>query len=119
MPDTDTTINAYIEMWNEPDPQRRRELAAQVVTEHASYLDPVMAGEGVDGIATMIGAAQQQFAGLTFALHTGPDVHHDRVRFSWSLAADGGDPVAIGTDFATVTDDGRMSAITGFLDLTP
>jgi hypothetical protein len=39
------------------------------------------------------------------------------VRFTWSLAAaDGGDPVAIGVDFATVADDGRMRAITGFLE---
>jgi hypothetical protein len=119
MPDTETTVSTYIEMWNETDPHRRRDLVAEVVTEDASYLDPVMASDGVDGIATMIGGAQQQFPGLTFALHAGPDVHHDRVRFSWSLAADGGDPVAIGTDFVTVTDDGRMSSITGFLDSTP
>jgi hypothetical protein len=38
------------------------------------------------------------------------------VRFSWTLSANGGDPVAIGVDFATVADDGRMQAVTGFLE---
>jgi hypothetical protein len=119
MPDTETTVNSYIAMWNETDAQRRRDLVAQVVTEDANYLDPQMAGDGIEGIAAMIGGAQQQFPGLRFALHSGPDVHHDRVRFSWSLAPDGGEPIAIGTDFVTVADDGRMRSITGFLDSAP
>lgn len=44
------------------------------------------------------------------------EVHHDRLRFSWTLAANEGDPVAIGTDFATVASDGRLSTVTGFLE---
>jgi hypothetical protein len=45
-----------------------------------------------------------------------PDAHHDRLRFSWSLAANGGAPVAVGTDYVTVSDDGRMHSVTGFLE---
>jgi hypothetical protein len=117
MSDPTQTVQSYIAMWNETDADERRELVAQTVTEDASYLDPVMAGAGIDGISEMIGGAQQQFPGHRFTLVGGPDAHHDRVRFTWSLAAaDGGDPVAIGVDFATVADDGRMRAITGFLE---
>ena len=116
MTDATTLVNTYIEMWNENDPQRRRELVARAVTEDASYLDPLMAGDGIDGISAMIAGAQQQFPGHRFTLIAGPDAHHDRVRFSWSLAPYDGDPVAVGHDFATVADDGRMRSITGFLD---
>ena len=116
MSDPTQTVQSYIAMWNETDADERRELVAQTVTEDASYLDPVMAGAGIDGISEMIGGAQQQFPGHRFTLVDGPDAHHDRVRFTWSLAADGGDPVAIGVDFATVADDGRMRTITGFLE---
>ena len=116
MADTNTVVHNYIAMWNETDPDRRRELVAQTVTHDADYVDPVMEGAGVDGIAGMIGAAQAQFPGHRFTLIAGPEAHHDRVRFTWSLAADGAAPVAIGVDFARLAGDGRMRSITGFLE---
>ena len=54
--------------------------------------------------------------GHRFTLIAGPEAHHDRVRFTWSLAADGAAPVAIGVDFARLAGDGRMRSITGFLE---
>ena len=116
MQNTDTLVDTYIAMWNETDPARRRELAARTVADDAHYVDPLMQGDGIDGISAMIGAAQGQFAGHRFALASGPDTHHDRVRFSWSLAPDSGPPVAIGVDFAVIAQDGRMRSITGFLE---
>jgi hypothetical protein len=65
----------------------------------------------------MVAGAQQQFPGHRFELSAGPDTHHDRVRFAWRLVgADGGEPVAAGVDFATLGDDGRLRAVTGFLE---
>jgi hypothetical protein len=116
MTHSDGVVGNYISMWNETDPEQRRQLVAQVVTEDATYVDPLMTGDGVDGISAMIGVAQQQYPGHRFALVAGPDAHHDRVRFSWSLAPDRGAPIAIGIDFATVAGDGRMRSITGFLE---
>jgi SnoaL-like protein len=116
MADTDTVVNNYIAMWNETDPDRRRALVAETVTEDADYVDPLMEGAGVEGISTMIGAAQAQFPGHRFTLVAGPEAHHDRVRFTWSLVADGDAPVAVGVDFASLAGDGRMRSITGFLE---
>ncbi len=110
-----SVVDTYIAAWNEGDAERRLELVAETWTEDGSYLDPLMTGEGTDGIAAMIGAAQTQFPGHRFVLATGPDAHNDVVRFSWTLnGADG--PVAAGTDFATVADDGRLRSVTGFLE---
>jgi hypothetical protein len=114
--DRHAVVSTYIAMWNETDARQRRELAARVVTEDVDYVDPLMTGSGIDGISAMIGAAQEQFPGHQFTLVSGPDDHHDRVRFSWSLASNGDAPIAIGTDFVTVADDGRMRSITGFLE---
>jgi hypothetical protein len=75
-----------------------------------------MTGDGIDGISAMIGGAQAQLPAHRFTLVAGPDVHHDRVRFTWSIAPAGGEPVAVGTDFAEIADDGRMRSITGFLE---
>jgi hypothetical protein len=116
MSDTDTLVHTYIAMWNETDADRRRELVARTVTDDADYVDPLMESAGIDGITAMIGAAQDQFPGHRFTLLSGPEHHHDRMRFSWALAADGAAPAAIGVDFASLADDGRMRSITGFLE---
>ena len=117
MTDITTIVDGYIAAWNETDPDRRRALVADTFADDASYLDPLMSGDGHDGIAAMIAGAQQQFPGHRFELSAGPDAHHDRVRFAWTLVgADGGAPVAAGVDFATVADDGRLRAVTGFLE---
>jgi hypothetical protein len=110
----------YLAAWNEREPAARLTKVAQVFAPDASYLDPMMRGSGVDGIAAMIAAAQQQFPGCRFALHGTPDGHDDVVRFSWTLAAANAPadaaPLAIGTDVATVDAEGRLVRVTGFLD---
>jgi SnoaL-like domain len=112
-----TVVEDYIAVWNEPDGERRRAIIARTFTEDAGYLDPMMSGAGHDGIDTMVAAAQRQFPGHRFVLADGPDGHHDRARFTWHLVADGHDvPAAVGTDFATVAEDGRLRAVTGFLE---
>ena len=110
-----SVVDTYIASWNEGDESRRRELVGQAFTDDARYLDPLMAGEGTDGITAMIGAAQTQFPGHRFELAFGPDAHNDVVRFAWRLVGENG-PVAGGTDFATVADDGRLRNVTGFLE---
>src|SRR3954447_9711826 len=110
------TITTYIEAWNETDGDRRRALVDRAFAADARYLDPHFAGEGQEGIAGMIGGVQEQFPGHRFELVDGPDSHHDRVRFTWHLNGPDG-PVAVGTDFATVAEDGRLAEITGFLAL--
>ena len=115
--DLNNLINHYIDAWNATDAERRRELVGAVWTEEGTYRDPLMSGSGHDGIATMIGAAQQQFPGHRFELSFGPDAHNDRVRFAWRLIGPaGGASVAAGVDFGTVADEGRLSSVTGFLE---
>ena len=110
-----SVVDTYIAAWNEGDPQRRRALVGETWTDDGTYLDPLMSGAGADEIAAMIGAAQAQFPGHRFELHFGPDAHNDVVRFAWTLTAGDG-PVARGTDFATVAEDGRLRSVTGFLE---
>ena len=122
MPDASTTdatavIDRYVAAWNETDPARRRELIARTWSEDGSYLDPLMAGDGHDGIDAMIAAVQERFPGHGFRLIGAVDHQHDRVRFAWELApADGEPPLAAGTDFGVLAGDGRLRSVTGFLD---
>ncbi|MFZ6645183.1 nuclear transport factor 2 family protein [Undibacterium sp. TJN25] len=109
--------SAYLSAWNELDAVRRRTMIAAVFTADAAYADPMACSAGHEALDGMIGAVQQQFEGLRFRLHGKQDGHHDVVRFSWALAADGAEPVAYGTDVALIAEDGRIRSVTGFLDV--
>ena len=116
MTEVTTVVDGYIAMWNETDPARRRSIIEQTWTEDASYVDPHADVAGADGLSALVSAVQQQFPEHRFVLATGPETHHDRMRFTWQLVGDGGDAIATGTDFAIVADDGRLRAVTGFLE---
>jgi hypothetical protein len=105
----------YLQAWNEADPRRRRALVGEVFAHDASYVDPLAQVAGHEGIEALIAAMQAKFSGATFAGRGAPEGHHDRIRFSWSLVL-AGRKLAEGTDLAVVAADGRLQAVTGFLD---
>ncbi len=114
------TVAGYIAAWNETDTDRRRAVIAQTWAEDGSYLDAHRDGAGHAGIDAMIAAVQQHFPGYRFRLCSGIEAHHDRVRFSWSAGAGEQAPLYFGgTDFATLAPDGRLLAVTGFIDAMP
>jgi hypothetical protein len=118
MTDAAKIADAYIALWNETDPQRRRALIGAAWTEDARYVDPVMRGEGRDQIDGLIGAVHERFPGFRFALVGQPVGHGEHVRFSWALGPEGGESLIKGTDFAVV-EGGRLQTVTGFLDQVP
>ncbi|GAB7549995.1 nuclear transport factor 2 family protein [Cupriavidus sp. 8B] len=109
----------YLAAWNETDAARRRALIVSTWTESASYVDPLMRGDGHAGIDAMIAAVQARFPGLRFSRATPVDAHGGNLRFTWELAPAGAAAVVVGTDFATVAADGRLQSMTGFIDRAP
>jgi hypothetical protein len=116
MADVATLIDGYIAMWNETDAERRRDLVERTWTDDATYVDPLMRGDGADGIDAMIAAVQEKYPGYHFELAEGPDAHGENVRFSWHLVGEATGPVATGIDFGTLGPDGRLRSVTGFLE---
>jgi hypothetical protein len=118
MTDPTTVARRYIELWNERAPARRRALLSENWTADASYVDPLMRGDGLDGIDALISGVQQRFPEFRFRLIGEPNGYGEHLRFSWGLGPDGVDSPIKGTDFAVLR-DGRISRITGFLDQVP
>jgi len=117
--DISSVIQRYIDVWNETDAVRRRQLIAEVFAEDAAYTDPLAAVRGHEGIDQFVAAAQAQFTGLHFSLGGPIDAHHDQARFTWHLGAPGAtEPVVIGFDVA-VLNNGRLGEVFGFLDKMP
>jgi hypothetical protein len=109
-------IDRYFDAWNETDTGRRRELIAATWSKDAVYVDPLLSGNGHDGIDAMIRAVHERFAHHTFRRTTDVDSFGNRLRFSWALLTPAGTPVVKGSDFGIVDPDGRLQAVTGFLD---
>ena len=47
------------------------------------------------------------------------DAHGEHMRFTWELGPAGEAALVVGTDFATVSADGRLKGMTGFIDRAP
>ena len=118
MTDHTTIASRYVDLWNERTPSRRREMLSQDWTVDASYVDPLMRGDGLDGVDALISGVQQRFPEFRFKLIGEPNGYGDNLRFWWGLGPDGVDSPIKGTDFA-VLKDGRIKSITGFLDQVP
>ena len=113
-------IDRYIAIWNETDPNKRRDLIGWAFAEDGRYQDPLLTGAGHDALDQMFAAAQAQLPGAQVTLATEPDAHHDWVRFSWALVMPGDtDSLIEGTDLGRIGEDGRFEEMIGFLDKVP
>jgi hypothetical protein len=115
-------VDLYIAMWNETDAGRRRGLIAKIWADGASYLDPVLSGEGRDGIDAMVKAAHEKYPGHRFKRTSDVNMHHDRAQFAWELGREGCPALVKGVDFATLSNEGCLKTVTGFfteLNLPP
>lgn len=111
-------VERYFAAWNQENPARRRSLIENAYTPEALHVDPMLEGQGHQGIDAVIQQVHERFPGLCFRLISEIEQHHDRLRFSWELAPREGQAVARGTDFARVSGD-RLESVTGFFDPLP
>jgi len=118
MTDFTAVAERYLDVWNETDPAKRRELIEALFSEGARYTDPLGDVTGADGIDGFVAAAQQQLGGMALRLGGQVDGHHDIARFTWHAGPEGAEPVVIGFDVIELR-DGRIDRVHGFLDRMP
>jgi ketosteroid isomerase-like protein len=112
-------IERYLACWNETDAAARRSLVEQTFADEATYTDPLADVRGHDQIEATIAAVQQQFPRFVFTAGRAADQHHRQARFGWGLGPDGAEPLVEGFDVVVLDDDGRITAVLGFLDKVP
>ena len=61
MTDVNVIASRYIDLWNERSPDRRRDMLAANWTSDARYVDPLMSGDGHDGVDALISACSSAF----------------------------------------------------------
>ena len=112
MTDIATFAGRYVNIWNEPDPQRRRQTIRDLWQENAHHLARTIEAVGHDGIETRVANAYEKWVkekSHVFRLRDGVDGHHGTVKLRWEmLPAAGGEVVSIGFDFLVLGEDGRI-----------
>lgn len=115
----EATVEAYLATWNETDAARRQAAIARAWAASGRYRDPLMGSSGHGEIDAMLAAVQARFPGFVLKRTSKVDCHNDAVRFSWSLGPADGPAVVEGVDFGTLTPDGKLASIVGFIDRMP
>jgi len=101
----------YVAMLNEPDAAARRDRVAALWAADGTYASKTAVMYGHDAIAAETAAAEaaHRAEGLRFAPAGCSQAHHNVARFGWRLqSADGGPPVAIGSELLICDDGGRI-----------
>jgi hypothetical protein len=119
----------YVALWNEPDPERRRRVIAELWTEDGSQiLQPpqeireMAASPGIGMAATLearghaelearAATSYEQWVGsdgLSFRRRDDVDRLHDVVKFHWEAISQDGQVTAVGLVFLILATDGRI-----------
>ncbi|HTR87656.1 MAG TPA: hypothetical protein VMI56_24450 [Reyranella sp.] len=112
MTDLNSFVDRYLNVWNEPDTERRRETIRALWQEDAHHLSRTIEAVGHAGIETRVANAYEKWVkekGNVFRLRDGVDGHHNTIKLRWDmLPATGGEVISIGFDFLVLGDDGRI-----------
>lgn len=107
-------VDAYIDAWNQPLAEKRRDILAQVMTDESTYADPNTSLDSRDGLIGYIGEMLDKFPGRQVVRTSEVDVHHLFCRFNWCLIKGDGTRGAESVDFVEFARDGRIHRVTGF-----
>jgi SnoaL-like protein len=119
--DLNDLAERYIQLWNEPDADVRRKVIVELFAEDGTHVDDAVDVKGHDAIEQIVTVAHQQFVaegGFRFRSRGNADGFRNVVRFNWEMHPAGSDQVlAVGFDFITLNDDGRIRADYQFMEM--
>jgi hypothetical protein len=124
--DIATFVDRYVNIWNEPDADRRRQTIRELWQEDARHLARTLEAIGHDGIETRVANAYQKWVkekGNVFRLRDGVDGHHGTIKLRWEMLPahqkdqKGGEVISIGFDFLVLGEDGRIRTGYQFIEV--
>lgn len=111
-------VEQYVAFWNATNADEQQRPAATPFSDQLSYYAPVGVLRGIDELIGFRNQFAQHSPDYVFRPRTQPQAHHGRARLQWELVV-AGESFATGTDVLELDDDGRIVAITTFLDRAP
>jgi hypothetical protein len=121
MLDIASFADRYVNIWNEPDTERRRRSVRALWQEDAHHLARTLEAAGHDRIETRVASAYEKWVkekGNVFRLRGGADGHHGTIKLRWEmLPAAGGEVISVGLDFLVLGEDGRIRTGYQFIEV--
>jgi len=105
-------------MWNETDLTRVREHLDRAVTADFVFCDPVHFHTGRDSLEANVRNFRNERPRAAFAIASGFDSHHNRVRYRWQMLIRGR-VIVDGLDVVTTSEEGLLERIDGFFGPIP
>jgi len=114
----DLIIETYLRFWNAEEPEQRA-IAATLFTDDVEYHAVPAVVTGVDALVAFRREFVDAMGAAQYRAREAADHHHDRIRLPWEIVLANGTSFAAGTDVLDVAGDGRVRAISAFLDRAP
>ena len=87
MSDIVTTVDDYLAMWNEADPEHRASHIERAWAREGRYVDPLLEAQGATALGEMVAGVHAQYPGHRFRRTSGIDAHHDQLERTRTLIA--------------------------------
>lgn len=116
---TTELIDAYCQVWCEPDPHKRAQGLASVWAPDASYTDPTVHATGAAELLAHIAKVIARRPGARVLRTSAVDTHHGWVRFAWRVVEADGTLLPEGIDLVQLSGDGQIQRIIGFFGALP
>ncbi len=117
-----TFVERYVGMWHEPDPERRRQVVADLFAEDAEDYTGRSVFRGIDEICQRVTRAHDEWVaskGQVFEPTGNTDTHHHLVKFFWTMRPKGGGSiVSMGLDIFVLNEKNRIAALYQFIEPT-
>lgn len=110
-PEVESLLDAYVEAWNEPDPERRGALLETALAPEAAFDGPTGTFRGRHAIGQLIDAVRSRMPGAAVE-RQGPAsaVPGGVIRFSWRIRTSSGCVVMEGCDDVELA-GGRLAVV--------
>lgn len=115
-------LEEYVRFWNAATEPEQRRLATAAFADGVEYRAQIGILSGAQALMDFRNQFASHMGAVTFRLREQPQVHHHRARLPWEILTGHGDEeasFATGTDVIQLGEDGRISAVTVFLDRAP
>ncbi|WP_105970697.1 nuclear transport factor 2 family protein [Streptomyces geranii] len=112
----------YVAVWTETDPEARLKAVEELWAPDGVYANAIAVVGGHEAIATQVGYAHDAYAtgGFTFRSCNNARGQHNTLRFNWVMvSASSGALEAVGFDFVTLDDEGRIVSDHQYFDIPP